>query len=106
MAKYLFRGSYSMEGAKGLVKEGGSSRREVVEKTAAGLGGSVEAFYYAFGDDDVIVIADLPNHAAAAALSLNVGASGAVHLTTTPLMTPEEIDDVSKVGVEYRPPGA
>ena len=73
------------------------------------LGGTLEATYYAFGDMDVFVIADIPDSvtaAAAAAVSLVVNASGAVRLKTIPLLTPEEIDEASKKGVDYRVPGA
>lgn len=105
MPKYLYQGSYGAEGAKGLVKQGGSKRRAAVEKAAAAVGGRIESFYYAFGDSDVFVIADLPDHASAAAISLAVNASGAVNLKTTVLLSPEEMDAASKKGVNYRPPG-
>ena len=106
MGKYLLQGTYSAEGAKGLLKEGGSSRRAAVEKLVQGLGGKVEAFYYAFGNDDVYVIVDAPSNADIAAASMAVGASGAVGLKTTVLLTPEEIDEAAKKSVAYRPPGA
>lgn len=106
MPKYLLQVSYTTEGVKGLLKEGGTSRRAVIDDLAAGLGGSIEAFYYAFGADDVIVIADMPNDETAAAISLTIGASGAVHIRTTPLLTPEQIDTATGTAVSYRAPGA
>jgi len=106
MPKYLLRASYTAEGAKGLLKEGGTGRKEVVDGLVAAQGGTVEGFYYAFGDDDVYIITDLPDHASAAAISLTVSASGAVRTSTTVLMTPEEVDEASKKSVDYRPPGA
>ena len=106
MAKYLLRVSYTTEGVKGVLKEGGSSRVAAAGKAAASLGGSFEAFYFTFGDDDAIVIADFPDHVSAAALSLTVAASGAVRVSTTPLLTPEEIDAAAKMHPDYRPPGA
>ena len=105
MAKYLLEASYTAEGAKGLLKEGGSSRRKQVEEMIKKAGGKLEAFYYAFGSPDVFVIADLPDAATAAALSLTVNQSGAVALRTHVLMTPEEMDQASKKSVAYRPPG-
>ena len=105
MPKYLFSGSYTQEGVKGLLKEGGSSRRATIEALAKGMGGSIEAFYYAFGENDVYVIGDMPDHETAAAISLAVGASGAVQLNTTVLITPEEIDQAAKKTVDYRPSG-
>jgi uncharacterized protein with GYD domain len=105
MAKYLFQACYTQEGLKGLLEEGGSSRREAVGKAIEGLGGTLEAFYYAFGDTDVFVIADLPDHATTTAFSLIVNAAGTAQVKTTVLMTPEEVDQAVKKGVDYRPPG-
>ena len=106
MAKYMFSASYTLDGVRGLVREGGSARRAAVEKAIGGLGGSIEAFYYTFGDDDVIVIADAPDNVTAAGVSLAIAASGAVTIKTTVLLTPEDIDAATKVQVGYRAPGA
>lgn len=105
MAKYLVQGSYVGGSARGLLKEGGSSRRAAIERLISSIGGKVEAFYYAFGETDVFVIADLPDNAAAAALSLNVNATGAVAVKVTVLLAAEEIDEATKKTVNYRPPG-
>lgn len=105
MPKYLLEASYTAEGAKGLVKEGGTSRRKLVTDMVKSVNGTVEAFYYAFGAADVFVIADVPDAVTAAALSLAVNQSGAVHLKTHVLMTPEEMDQAAKKAVGYRPPG-
>lgn len=105
MAKYLFQACYTQKGLEGLLKEGGSSRREAVAKTVKGLGGTLEAFYYAFGDTDVFAIVDLPDHATTAAFSLIVSGAGTAQVQTTVLMTPEEVDQAVKKGVDYRPPG-
>ena len=106
MPKYLVQGSYTAEGAKGLIKDGGSKRRAAVETIVKALGGRVEAFYFAYGDTDVIVVIDLPDSASATAVALTVGASGAVRLRTTVLITPEEVDQAVKKTIQYRPPGA
>lgn len=105
MPKYLIQATYTGEGVKGLLKEGGTGRRAAVEKLAASVGGTVEALYYAFGETDVYVILDLPDNASAAAVALTVGASGAVTLKTSVLMTPEEVDEATKKSPSYRPPG-
>ncbi|MEE8465203.1 MAG: GYD domain-containing protein [Dehalococcoidia bacterium] len=105
MSKYLVRASYTAEGVKGLLKDGGTSRRAVVEQLVNAAGGSLEFFYYAFGKDDVVIIADVPDHAAMTAISLAVGASGAVTLNTTVLITPEEVDEACRKSVDYHPPG-
>ena len=105
MPKYLFRASYLGEGVKGLLSEGGSKRREAVEQAAKGMGGTVESFYYAFGEDDVVGVMDLPDNVSAAAFALMVSGSGVVKLKTTVLITPKEIDQAAKKSVDYRPPG-
>jgi uncharacterized protein with GYD domain len=105
MARYLWKASYTSEGTKGLLKEGGTGRRAAIDQLVGGLGGKVEAFYYALGDDDVIVIADLPDNTTAAAISLVVNSIGAVQLKTVPLLTAEELDEAAKKSVDYRPPG-
>jgi uncharacterized protein with GYD domain len=105
MAKYLWCASYTAEGVKGVLKEGGSGRRDAIEKLVADLGGTIEAFYFAFGDDDVYVIADLPDNTNAAAVSFAVGATGAVRIKTTVLLTPDEVDRAVHTTVGYRAPG-
>ena len=105
MAKYLLEASYTAEGAKGLAKEGGSSRRKKVEQMVNAMNGKVEAFYYAFGATDVYLIVDVPDAVTAAALSLAVNQSGAVQLRTHVLMTPEEMDQATKKSVKYKAPG-
>ena len=106
MPKFLVKASYTADGVRGLLKEGGTARREAVRKIVEGLGGKVEAFYYAYGDVDVYIITDLPDHTAGLALTLAVNASGAVRLTTVPLISAEDIDAAAKTSVNYRGPGA
>lgn len=105
MPKYLIQANYVGEGVKGLLKEGGSGRRAAVEKLFGSLGGKVEAFYYAFGDTDLFIIADVPDNVSAAALSLTVNATGAATSKVTVLLTVEEIDAAAKKTPSYRPPG-
>jgi len=106
MAKYLIEASYTAEGTKGLIKGGGgTARRAAVQQMLAGAGGKLEAFYYAFGENDVIAIVDVPDNVSAAAISLAVNGAGAVSLKMVVLLTPEEIDQAAKKAVTYRPPG-
>jgi uncharacterized protein with GYD domain len=105
MPKYLVQANYVGEGLKGLLKEGGSSRRAAVEKLFGSVGGKVEAFYYAFGETDLFVIADAPDNVTAAALSLIVNAAGTATAKVTVLLTAEEIDAATKKTATYRPPG-
>ena len=105
MPKYLIQGSYTEEGLKGLLKEGGSKRREAAERIINSAGGTLEVLYFAFGDNDFYVIADLPDNVSGAATSIFVNASGAIKTKTVVLLTPEEVDQAVKKTVEYRSPG-
>src|SRR5437870_13506330 len=106
MAKYLILGAYSVEGHKGLLKSGGSARREAISKLMESVGGRLEAFYFVFGTDDYVLIVDAPDNVSTAAVALTVAASGAVQgFRTAVLLTPEEVDQATKKTVAYRPPG-
>lgn len=105
MPKYMAQGSYTLEGTVGLVKEGGSSRQVAVRKAVEDLGGKLEAYYFAFGSDDVIAIIEMPDNVSAAALALTIGAAGGATIETTVLLTPEELDAATKKSVGYRKPG-
>ncbi len=105
MPKYLFHVNYVGDGVKGLLKDGGTKRRAVTDKLFKSLGGSLEAYYYAFGGTDLYIIAEFPNHAAVTACSLNVNATGAVTVKTTVLLTPEEMDAAGKLKPTYSAPG-
>jgi uncharacterized protein with GYD domain len=106
MAKYLVKASYTAEGGRGVQGGGGTSRRDVVAKMAEGLGGSLESFYFAFGETDAYVVLDLPDNRTAAAASLAVNAAGGASSEVVVLLTPEDIDAAAKLSVDYRPPGS
>ena len=106
MAKFLISASYTAEGTRGLLKDGGAGRRAAVQKALDGLGGKLEAFYFAFGKADAIVICDVPDTVSGIALSLTVNASGVVRASTTPLISVEEMDAACKKSISYRAPGA
>jgi uncharacterized protein with GYD domain len=105
MPKYLIQGWYTEKGLSGLLKEGGSKRRDAAEQVIKSVGGTLEAFYFAFGDNDFYVIADTPDNVSGSAASLIVNASGAVKMKTIVLLTPEELDQAVRKSVKYRPPG-
>jgi len=105
MAKYLLVASYTTEGAKGVMKDGGTKRRQAAEAAVKSAGGKLEAFYFAFGDNDAYVIVDAPDNASVAGMSLTISASGAVNTKTVVLLTPEEIDQASRKGTIYTAPG-
>jgi len=105
MPKYLIKASYTAEGIKGVLKDGGTKRRAAAEAAVKSTGGKLEGFYFAFGDSDALVIVDAPDNASIAAASMAIGASGLVSATTTVLLTPEEIDQAVKKGASYSGPG-
>ena len=105
MPKYLVQVSYTADGAKGLLKDGGSKRRTVAKTLIESLGGKIEAFYYAFGATDVVVIAEMPDNVSAAAASMTLASSGAVTSNVTVLLTPEDVDQAVKKTGSYTPPG-
>jgi len=106
MKKYLIQGTYSADGTKGLMQEGGTGRKTAIEKMLAAMNGKVEAFYYAFGEHDVILIVELPDDISAAAIGLRVNAAGLVRISMTVLLSPEDIDLANKMSVSYRAPEA
>jgi uncharacterized protein with GYD domain len=106
MPKYLFVGSYTPDGLKGVLKEGGSGRRTAVAQLFESVGGRLETLYYAFGGEDFFITADLPDNVSATAIALQVGATGAAsNLKTVVLITPEEVDQATKKQARYRAPG-
>lgn len=105
MPKYLFEASYTVEGLKGLLKDGGSKRREDLKEAVKQLGGSLEAIYFAFGDEDVFSIVDMPDNVSATAIAMAITGSGAARIKTVVLLTPEEVDQATKKSVKYRAPG-
>jgi uncharacterized protein with GYD domain len=105
VAHFLFRASYSQQGLQGLLKEGAKSRVKVLTDTVAAVGGKLDAMYWSFGDEDVILLVEAPDNIAAAALSTRVSATGAASVSTTVLLTAAEVDKARKLKSTYRPPG-
>jgi uncharacterized protein with GYD domain len=105
MGKYLFHGSFSADGLRGIMKDGAASRPKAVEALAASVGGTLESYYFAFGDDSYFVVVDLPNDEAAAACAMVVGSSGALTNSTIKLLTPDQVDAAMRLSPAYRAPG-
>jgi uncharacterized protein with GYD domain len=105
MPKYLFYGSYTQEGYQGLLAEGGSKRIEAAKQSLKSAGGSLEAFYFSFGENDFYIVVDLPDNVTTTAVSLAGNVSGAFGIKTVPLLTPEEVDEAVKRSIDFRPPG-
>ena len=105
MPKYMLQASYTAEGTKGLIKDGGLKRREAANALVESMGGTVESMYYALGEDDALIIVDMPDQSSVVAVSLAIGASGLVTGKTTALFSPEEMDEATKKTPDYRGPG-
>jgi uncharacterized protein with GYD domain len=103
--KFLFEASYTLDGVRGIRSAGGTARREAIAQAAEAAGGSLEAFWFAFGERDAFVILDLPDNETATAIALAVNGSGAVSVRTVVLVSPEEVDAAVKRSVDFRPPG-
>lgn len=101
----MVHATYTAEGAKGLLRSGGTARRKATEELLASLGGKIEAFYFSFGDEDAVLIIDLPDQVTASAVAMAVSASGMIRTRSTVLITPEEVDEAARKQVKFRPPG-
>lgn len=105
MPRFLWEVSYTAEGATGLLKDGGTKRVEVVTNLVKNLGGKVELFDYALGDADAYIVAELPDNATAAAISMVVAAGGGARVKSIPLVSPKEIDEATTKRLVYTAPG-
>jgi uncharacterized protein with GYD domain len=105
VARYLWQVTYTAEGASGLMKDGGTKRRQVVRNLVERLGGKIELFEYALGEADAYVVAELPDNATAAAISMAVAAAGGARVRSIVLVSPEEIDQSTKKQIAYTAPG-
>jgi uncharacterized protein with GYD domain len=105
MARYMYIARYDSAGVQGVLAKGGSARAAVIEKAAADAGGRMVTFDFAFGEDDVFTLCELPDNRAAAAVALAVNSTGLAHVRTVVLMSPEDVDAAAKQQVSYTAPG-
>ena len=105
MSKYLFQATYTADGIKGLEKDKAQGRKAALTKAVEALGGKLEAFYFAFGEHDWVLLADLPDSASATAFSFAVSGSGLLRTTTTPLVSVEETDAALQKKAHFQAPG-
>ncbi|MFJ8577283.1 GYD domain-containing protein [Micromonospora sp. NPDC093277] len=105
MPKFLLESTFTTDGVRGLVNDGGSKRAEVIRSTVAAIGGQTESVHFSFGKYDTYVVCDLPDHKTAAALTVAVRAAGGVQTRVTPLLTPEEVDEATGMRLTYQAPG-
>ena len=104
MAQYLTQVTYSQEAWQNLVKNP-QDRLEAVRPAIEKLGGKVINSWFAFGDHDVVLLTEMPDNVAAAAIAIAFAAGGSCKsVKTTPLMTVAEgIEALKKAGTSgYR----
>ncbi|MEH0980910.1 GYD domain-containing protein [Micromonospora sp. CPCC 205556] len=106
MPRFLLKSTYTVDGLKGLAKDGGTKRAEVVRKTIEASGGRMESMHFSFDEDDTYVLCELPDHKTAAALAIAIRAAGGLRVRMTPVLTAEEVDEATRVKSSYQPPGA
>lgn len=105
MPKYMIEVNYVGAGIKGLLKDGGTTRREIVEQLMESLGCTLESFYYAMGPTDLYIIVEGPDNITALAGTLTAAATGMVKCRTIPLFTAEQMDAVTRKSLVYQAPG-
>lgn len=101
MPRFLVIARYEAQGARAVMAGGGSARRSVFEHAVLDLEGRLESFDFALGADDVYAVVDLPDTAAAAALSLSISGGGIATVRTVVLLTPEELDRAARLHPDY-----
>ncbi len=102
MPKFLMQAQYSTEGLKRLMQDTAAVRTEELKKAVASVGGRLEGLYWALGDDDAILLVDLPDSVSAAAAGMAASASGHARVRTTRLLTAGEVDQALAKIVRFR----
>jgi uncharacterized protein with GYD domain len=103
--KFLIRAKYTSSGVNALLQKGGTVRKEAVSKMITDAGGKLESFYYTLNTDEAYVTCELPDEITAAALALNIDATGKVDIEMILLLTPEQLDEAAHKTVHYKAPG-
>jgi uncharacterized protein with GYD domain len=106
MAKFLIKASYTQDGLRGLLKEGGTARRDAVAKAIGSLGGKLESMYFSLGEEDVYVVCELRDVKAVMAFVIGVNAAGGSIANTVELLSCEDVDTVVKQKVDFTVPGS
>lgn len=88
-----------------------SDRQATLQPIVQSMGGNIDAYYFMFGQDDGLIIVDLPDSQTAAVASLAVSSSGAFSNVHTHELVPASdinaiLERAKAVRAGYRPPGA
>ena len=91
MPLYMYQGAYPPESWAAQLKNPQNRAETVGRALCEAAGGKLVGAWYCFGEYDIVLVADMPNAESMAALSLAVGAGGAVKASkTTVLMSGAE----------------
>lgn len=107
MAKYVVLFSFTGETTKRFIAKP-SDRAAVVKGLAESAGGSLESYYWMFGQYDGLAIFEMPDSQRAAALSLAVTSSGSfTKFETHELIEAGDLVQIAERarGINYQPPG-
>jgi uncharacterized protein with GYD domain len=107
MAKYVIFFTLLSDSVKGMMDRP-SNRETVVSNLLSGVGGSLDAYYWMFGQYDGMAICDVPDSISAAAVSVAVSSTGAFgHIETHELIPASSLKHVldTAKGLSYFPPG-
>ena len=107
MAKYLVLFSLTSESAKRFIAKP-SDRAAVVREVAESAGGSLESYYWMFGQYDGAAVFNLPDSQSMAAVSLAITSSGALsRFETHELIESGDLTTIAEraKGITYQPPG-
>jgi uncharacterized protein with GYD domain len=106
MAYYLIQASYGTAAVAAMVKNP-QDRAAAIKPMLEKMGGKLHGLWLAFGEYDIVVIAEMPDAVSAAAMSMAIGATGTMtSYRTTPLLSTSEATEAMKKagGVGYKPP--
>ncbi|MBB4190738.1 uncharacterized protein with GYD domain [Rhizobium aethiopicum] len=108
MAMYLTRFSYTPETWARMIEKP-EDRREAARSYIESVGGKLHGFWYAFGEHDGWNLWEAPDNVSMAAVTLAIGAGGALSsIETTVLLEVEDtIHALERAkSIRYRPPAA
>ena len=106
MARYLIKAQFTSEAMASMIKNP-TDREEAIRPMFEAMGCTLEQYYFAVGENNVYVLAEIPDNISGEALTMAVLASGAIASTkTTVLLTAQEAIEAMKKagGIVYRPP--
>lgn len=96
MPHYLIQAAYTPEALRAMIQDP-KDRTTALQKPIESLGGKIHNLLFSFGDYDAVMLLEMPNNVAVAAIALAIGAGGACkNVKTTPLMTAAEGIDALK----------